>query len=79
MSRCQNVTLSDELAKRKMKIADMERELAAEHERVRKEEEEEEHARNIFVIEFNPPRYQIFVISLIRISAEFPAYNSHDE
>ena len=42
MSRCQNVTLSDELAKRKTKIADMEWELAAECERVRKEEEEEE-------------------------------------
>ena len=31
--------------------------------------------RNIFVIEFDSSRYQIFVISLIRISAEFPAYN----
>ena len=29
---------------------------------------------NIFVIEFDSSRYQIFVISLIRISAEFPAY-----
>ena len=36
MSRRQNVTPSDELAKRKTKIADMERE------RMRKEEEEEE-------------------------------------
>ena len=37
--------------------------------------------RNIFVIEFNSSRYQIFVISFIRISAEFPAYiecNTHD-
>ena len=42
MSRCQNVTPSDELAKWKTKIADMERELAAEREHVRKEEEEEE-------------------------------------
>ena len=42
MSRRQNVTPSDELAKRKMKIADMERELAAECEHMRKEEEEEE-------------------------------------
>ena len=41
MSRCQNVTPSDELAKRKIKIAEMEQELAAERERVRKEEEEE--------------------------------------
>ena len=32
--------------------------------------------RNIFVIDFGSSRYQIFVISLIRISAEFPAYNS---
>ena len=30
---------------------------------------------NIFVIEFNSSRYQIFVISLICISAEFPTYN----
>ena len=45
MSRCQNVTPSDELAKRKTKIADMERELAAERERARKEEEEEERVR----------------------------------
>ena len=45
MSCCQNVTLSDELAKRKMKIADMEWELAAEHKRARKEEEEEERTR----------------------------------
>ena len=29
---------------------------------------------NIFVIEFNSSWYQIFVISLICISAEFPAY-----
>ena len=27
------------------------------------------------MIEFDSSRYQIFVISLIRISAEFPAYN----
>ena len=45
MSCCQNVTPSDELAKRKTKLADMEWELAAERERMRKEEEEEEHAR----------------------------------
>ena len=31
--------------------------------------------RNIFVIDFGSSRYQNFVISLIRISAEFPAYN----
>ena len=31
--------------------------------------------RNIFVIDFGSSRYQKFVISLIRISAEFPAYN----
>ena len=31
--------------------------------------------RNIFVIDFGSSRYQIFVISLIRISAEFPTYN----
>ena len=31
--------------------------------------------RNIFVIEFDSFQYQIFLISLIRISAEFPAYN----
>ena len=30
--------------------------------------------RNIFVIDFGSSRYQIFVISLICISAEFPAY-----
>ena len=42
MSRRQNVTPSDELVKRKMKITDMEWELAAEREHVRKEEEEEE-------------------------------------
>ena len=41
MSCRQNVTLSDELAKRKMKLAELEQELAAECERVRKEEEEE--------------------------------------
>ena len=29
---------------------------------------------NIFVIDFGSSRYQIFVILLIRISAEFPAY-----
>ena len=45
MSRRQNVTPSNELAKRKTKIADMEQELAAERERMRKEEEEEERAR----------------------------------
>ena len=31
--------------------------------------------RNIFVIDFGSSRYQIFVISLIRISAEFPAHS----
>ena len=31
--------------------------------------------RNIFVIDFGSSRYQIFVISLICISAEFPAYS----
>ena len=41
MSHHQNVTLSDELAKRKMKLAELEQELAAERECVRKEEEEE--------------------------------------
>ena len=30
--------------------------------------------RNIFVIDFSSSRYQIFIISLNRISAEFPAY-----
>ena len=45
MSCCQNVTPSDELAKRKTKLAEMEQELAAEHERVRKKEEEEVRAR----------------------------------
>ena len=35
--------------------------------------------RNIFVIEFDSSRYQIFVISLIRISAEIPAYNGVTE
>ena len=30
--------------------------------------------RNIFVIGFGSSRYQIFVISLIRISTEFPAH-----
>ena len=30
--------------------------------------------RNIFVIDFGSSRYQKFVISLICISAEFPAY-----
>ena len=39
MSRRQNVTPSDELAKRKTKLAEMEQELAAERECVRKEEE----------------------------------------
>ena len=47
MSRRQNVTLSDELAKRKTKLVEMERELAVERERVRKEEEEAAHAREI--------------------------------
>ena len=47
MSRCQNVTLSDELVKRKTKLMEMERELAAERERVRKGEEEAAHAREI--------------------------------
>jgi Skp family chaperone for outer membrane proteins len=47
MSRRQNVTPSDELAKRKTKIAEMEQELAAERERVRKGEEEAERAREI--------------------------------
>ena len=42
MSCRQNVTPSDELVKRKTKIADMEQELAVECERVRKEEEDEE-------------------------------------
>ena len=32
--------------------------------------------RNIFVIDFGSSRYQIFVISLIRISAEFPAHTA---
>ena len=32
--------------------------------------------RNIFVIEFDLSQYQIFVISLIRISTEIPAYNA---
>ena len=41
MSRRQNVTPSDELVKRKTKLVEMEHELAAEHKRVRKEEEEE--------------------------------------
>ena len=31
---------------------------------------------NIFVIEFDSSQYQIFVISLIHISAEFSAYNA---
>ena len=34
--------------------------------------------RNIFVIDFGSPRYQKFVISLICVSAEFPAYNVQD-
>ena len=33
--------------------------------------------RIIFVIDFGSSRYPIFVISLIRISAEFPAYTGH--
>ena len=32
--------------------------------------------RNIFVTEFDSSRYQIFVISLIRVSAEIPAYTA---
>ena len=32
--------------------------------------------RNIFMIDFSSSRYQKFVISLICISAEFPAYTS---
>ena len=32
--------------------------------------------RNIFVIDFGSSRYQKFVISLICISAEFPAHNA---
>ena len=44
MSCRQNVTPSDELAKRKTKLAEMEQELAAERERVRKKEEEEARA-----------------------------------
>ena len=47
MSCCQNITPSDELTKRKTKLAEMERELAVEHERVRKEEEEAARARKI--------------------------------
>ena len=47
MSRRQNITPSDELAKRKMKLAEMERELVAERERVRKGEEEAARAREI--------------------------------
>ena len=31
--------------------------------------------RNIFIIDFGSSRYQKFIISLICISAEFPAYN----
>ena len=30
--------------------------------------------RNIFVIDFGLPRYQKFIISLICVSTEFPAY-----
>ena len=45
MSHHQNVTPSDELAKQKTKLAEMEQELAAEHERVWKEEEEDTRAR----------------------------------
>ena len=47
MSRRQNVTPSDELAKRKTKLAEMKRELAAEREHVRKGEEEAARAREI--------------------------------
>ena len=32
--------------------------------------------RNIFVIDFGSSQYQKFIISLICISAEFPAYNA---
>ena len=32
---------------------------------------------NIFVIDFSSSRYQKFIISLICISAEFPAYSEH--
>ena len=35
--------------------------------------------RNIFVIDFGSSRYQKFVISLICVSAEFPAYNDEAE
>ena len=45
MSRRQNVALSNELAKQKMKLVEMEQELAAEHEHVQKGEEEEAHTR----------------------------------
>ena len=34
--------------------------------------------QNIFVIDFGSSRYQKFVISLICVSAEFPAYNACD-
>ena len=47
MSCRQNVNPSDELTKRKTKLMEMEWELAAEHERVRKEKEEEVHAREV--------------------------------
>ena len=35
--------------------------------------------RNIFVIDFGSSRYQKFVISLIRISTEFPAHTVHSQ
>ena len=47
MSRRQNVTLSNELAKRKTKLAEMGQELAAERERVQKGEEEAARTREI--------------------------------
>ena len=47
MSHRQNITPSDELAKWKMKLAEMEQELAAERERVWKGEEEAVRAREI--------------------------------
>ena len=45
MSRHQNITPSDELAKRKTKLAELEQELAVEREHVQKEEEEVARAR----------------------------------
>ena len=40
---------------------------------------ERSQGRNIFVIDFGSSRYQIFVISLIRVSAEFPAHSVQSE